>query len=203
MNLLRPFPPEHLVGGLGSFEPAPDVLRWARATFINEGATVENPDHEHLREASIGFLWTNEPNEKKQRTVLGMCALMPPTGDKWSAGRANQQLEEWFVEPLDFLITLYAPRAAELDDASFMALCEHELYHCAQKVGSEGPVFNGQTGKPAWAIRGHDVEQFVGVVRRYGAMASGVSELVEAAINGPEIVEARISLACGNCLRAS
>jgi hypothetical protein len=61
VNFVRPYPPEHLLGGLGSFEPAPEVLRWARATFINDGAVVENPDHEHLQQAEIGFLWTNEP----------------------------------------------------------------------------------------------------------------------------------------------
>jgi hypothetical protein len=141
-------------------------------------------------------------NERRGRLILGTCQLLPPSGDKWSVGRSLAQLAEWFEEMPDFLITLYAPACGEMDDASFMALLEHELYHAAQKRGEEGdPMFNRETGKPVWAIRGHDVEQFVGVVRRYGARASGVSELVDAAINGPEIVAARVSIVCGNCLR--
>jgi hypothetical protein len=40
------------------------------------------------------------------------------------------------------------------------------------------------------------------VVRRYGADAAGVRELVAAANKGPEISAASIANACGNCLRA-
>lgn len=201
----RPYPPFHLTQPTtlgGDFVPSAELASWARLTFINDDATVANPDHEHLQRADIGFLWTNEPNERKQRQVLGMCQLLPPSGDKWSAGRSVQQLCEWFGDLPDFLITLYAPAAAEMDNASFMALVEHELYHAAQDRDRYGALkFSQQTGDPVWAIRGHDVEQFVGVVERYGAEASGVEAMVEAAANGPTIAKARISIACGNCLR--
>lgn len=201
-KMMRPFPPEHLTGGLGSFEPAPEVQRWARSLFIAEDASLANIDHEHLQQADIGFLWTNEPNERRGRMILGTCQQVPPSGDKWSVGRACAQLGEWFGEIPDFLITLYGPAAALMDDASFMALVEHELYHAAQRRDIYGaPMFNKETGAPIWTTRPHDVEQFVGVVRRYGADATGVRALVDAANAGPEISEARVSIACGNCLR--
>lgn len=200
----RPVPPASLWTPIegGVTELADDVEPWVRATFLDDGATVENPEHEHLRQAEIGFVWTNQPNERKGRTVLGTCQLLPPSGEKWSAARAIQQLQDWFFIVPDFLITLYAPACAEMDDASFMALVEHELLHAAQKRDNYGaPMFNRETGKPVWALRGHDVEQFVSVVRRYGADAAGVREMVDAANSGPEIAPARVSIACGNCLR--
>lgn len=63
------------------------------------------------------------------------------------------------------------------------------------------PKISDETGKPLFRVRGHDVEQFVDVVRRYGMQAGGVTELVEAANAGPEIAEAQINGACGNCLK--
>ena len=56
-----------------------------------------------------------------------------------------------------------------------------------------------QDGRPSFAIRGHDVEEFVGVVARYGATAAGVSEMVEAASRGPTIALADIAGVCGTC----
>lgn len=200
----RPYPPHSLLqpSGRPEFVAAPEVDAWARATFLDELATIANEDHAHLQQATIGYLWTNEVNEKKGKLVLGTCQLLPPTGDKWTAARSTQQLLDWFEDMPDFLITLFAPAAADMDNASFMALVEHELYHAAQKLDKWGaPMFNRETGAPLWGLRGHDVEQFVGVVRRYGAKASGVEELVEAAQDGPTIAPARISIACGNCLR--
>lgn len=202
--MTRPFPPDHLVDPLSpeDFAPSPALAAWARDSFIADGATVENPDHAHLQQATIGFLWTNVVNTRQTRLLLGTCQLLPPSGDKWSVGRSVSQLSEWFGDLPDFLITLYAPEAATMDDASFMALVEHELYHAAQKLDKYGePMFNKDTGQPIWTMRGHDVEQFVGVVRRYGANASGVEQMVEAANAGPEIATARIAIACGNCLR--
>ena len=65
------------------------------------------------------------------------------------------------------------------------------------------PKFNQQTGRPSFTMRGHDVEEFVGVVRRYGAEATGVRALVDAANAGPEIAAADIAQCCGTCLRAA
>lgn len=48
-------------------------------------------------------------------------------------------------------------------------------------------------------IVGHDVEQFVDVVARYGAVASGVDGMVRAANKGLSIGQAQIDAACGTC----
>lgn len=200
---MRPYPPADMLADPDPrFVPSPELEEWARQQFINELSPIYNEDHVHLQLAALGFVWTNVVNTKKGRHVLGQCQLITESGEKWSQGRAHQQLREWFGEVPDFLITIEAQNAILTDDASFMALVEHELYHAAQDRDGEGqPKFNALTGHPVWAVRGHDVEEFVGVVRRYGADASNVRELVTAANKGPAIAAGQIGRACGTCLR--
>jgi hypothetical protein len=51
-------------------------------------------------------------------------------------------------------------------------------------------------------MRGHDVEEFVDVVRRFGIQAAGeaATDMVIAAAQKPEIAEARLAQACGTCM---
>jgi putative metallopeptidase len=76
------------------------------------------------------------------------------------------------------------------------------LSHCGVERDMYGaPKFKKSTGLPAFALRGHDVEEFIGVVRRYGAAAAGVQAMIEAAAEGPTIAAADI-FACGNCAKS-
>lgn len=52
---------------------------------------------------------------------------------------------------------------------------------------------------PKLKLRGHDVEEFVGVVRRYGA-SEEVQAIIDAASEKPEVARLNISRACGTCL---
>ncbi|MGV1867939.1 hypothetical protein PR018_23700 (plasmid) [Rhizobium rhododendri] len=61
------------------------------------------------------------------------------------------------------------------------------------------PKFNKQTGRLVYIIRGHDAEQFIGVLGGYGADASGVREIINATNRPPEIARAHIDHACGTC----
>jgi hypothetical protein len=199
----RPRPPQSLLSIDGpSFAPAPDLVDWATAAFIEEGAPLENPDHAHLRYARIGMLWTAVPNGRAGRSIVGQAELGQNIGGmgKWTRARAEQQAVEWFGTIPDFIITLFAPYAEICDDATFCALLEHELSHCGQERDEYGmPRFKKSTGLPAFCMRGHDVEEFVGVVRRYGADAAGVRAMIDAAAEGPTIAAADIGFTCGNC----
>jgi hypothetical protein len=201
----RPYPPEAILEDVVNdlFVPDFELRSWIIDTFISETADLCNSDHAHLRDANLGVLWTNCDNSRNMRSVIGQAELMPPMAmGKWQRARASQQVVEWFGGMPDFLLTFSAPAAATMDDTSFCALVEHELYHCAQKLDRYGmPAFN-KAGLPVFAIRGHDVEEFVGVVARYGAQAAGVSEMVDAANRRPSIGLASIAGACGTCLRA-
>lgn len=197
----RPAPPVDLLeGGDQRFVQAPDLTEWMIATFIEEGAPLRNPDHEHLAFAEIGTLWTNVDNAKAGRQIVGQCEVGTPRAmGRWAKARAEQQVMEWFGTVPDFILTFHAGYAAQVDDATFCALVEHELYHAAQDVDVFGMPKFRRDGSPAFTIRGHDVEEFVGVVRRYGADASGVRAMVDAAKAGPEVARVNIAHACGTC----
>lgn len=51
---------------------------------------------------------------------------------------------------------------------------------------------------PKLVIQSHDVEEFTGVVRRYGA-SEDVKRMVEAANTRPEMSRADVHYACGTC----
>ncbi len=182
------------------FEPSPELRDWIVDTFIAEDGDLHNPDHLHLAAAEIGVLWTNADNSRNMRVVIGQAELMPPMAmGKWQRARAIQQVEDWFGCVPDFLLTFHAAAAESMDDTGFCALVEHELYHCAQARDQYGmPKFSRDTGRPIFAIRGHDVEEFVGVVARYGA-SPDVARLVEAANARPTVALADIRAACGIC----
>ncbi len=207
-GLDRPQLPKAMIeiSGRNLFMPAPEIMAWIDAAYLNEEGPLYTPDHEHLPQGEIACLWTNAENSRQGRRIVGQ-AEMPANagrmGNKWAKARAEFQLEEWFGYMPEFLLTFDALYCSTIDNASFCALVDHELYHCAQDTDRFGaPAFNQETGKPKYCIRGHDVEEFVGVVRRFGieTVADGV-DFVMAAAQKPEIAPAMLSLSCGTCLR--
>ncbi|GLS44376.1 putative metallopeptidase [Methylobacterium brachythecii] len=207
--LSRPRPPEHLLGQEGTvtptpFVPAPELEAWARATFIDDDAPLLNEEHMHLRDATLGFLWCAIPNARQMNAVVGQAEMLSLQGGKWSKARQEMQIEGWFGRLPDFLITLHADYADQCSDAGFCSLVEHELLHCGQAKDVWGqPRFSKQTGKPIFSMRGHDVEEFVSIVARYGVGngAGQTAALVEAANRAPIVCEADIAGACGTCGR--
>lgn len=199
----RPKPPAALLESADDvFLPAPDVEAWLRAEFLDMQSPLYNVEHDHLNSATIGVLWSNVSNSRHMKRIAGTAEMPRPHGGRWQKGRALYQLAQWFGAVPDFVITLDAFYSAEADDDSFSALVEHEMYHCAQEVkvifGLPIPQFTKEE-KPKFAIRGHDAEEFVGIVRRYGvgAAASGVAELVKAAKRRPEVAMVHLASLCG------
>lgn len=207
-KLLRPYPPQALVDNLFQtrFAPAPELLSWATTTFLDEAAPLHNPEHQHLQIARIGFLWASAGYHKGGRQILGQTEdlRLASRGNGWQRARAEQQLAEWFGPIPDFLITLDGHYCAECSDAELCALVEHELYHIGHLKDEFGvPQFYRDSGLPKLGIRGHDVEEFVGVTRRYGP-SEDVARLIMAAAKGPEVAPVNIARACGTCqLRAA
>jgi hypothetical protein len=206
LAIQRPMPPQSLLEAVDDvFIPAPEVEAWLRTSFLDEQSPLYNVEHDHLNSARLGVLWTNAANVRQMMPVAGMVELPKPHPalGKWGKARHEHQLRVWFgTAELDFLITLYAPYCAEATDILFCALVEHELYHCAHRLDAFGfPEFYKSTGLPKFAIKGHDVEEHVGVVRRYGiGSAAGSSRaFLVAALNEPEVGEADIAGVCGTC----
>ena len=196
----RPMPPAEFTDPLNNrYLPAPEVLKWARATILTEGGALYNEDHAHLEYADVQFLWAPQGFVKAGRTVLGQCEEVTFRCGPWQKGRQQQQMADWFGMVPDFLITLDASYCLTCSDAEFCALVEHELYHIAQEMDEFGaPAFN-KYGLPKLCMRGHDVEEFIGVVRRYGA-SQEVQRMIDAAKTPPEVARINIARACGTCL---
>jgi len=199
----RPMPPEQMLDVAAMFlSPALELWDWIDKQILTEGGDIHNPEHEHLKYADIGVLWASSGFAKGGRVVLGQAESVMFRAGGWQKARQEQQMIQWFGRVPAFLITLAADYCAECSDAEFCALVEHELYHIAQKTDEYGAPKFRQDGTPSLYLKGHDVEEFVGVVRRYGA-SEEVQQLIDAASNPPEVAKINIARACGTCLLKS
>ncbi len=178
---------------------------WARRTFIEESGKLHNEDHFHLNQARIGWLWTNAPNSRQMKMVVGTAEIPKPPSmlSSWQKARWNWQMRQWFGAVPDFVITFSAFYAARVNNVTWCASVEHELYHCAQALKDGLPWFRQSDGRPVFAIKGHDVEEHLGVIVRYGAGAGAgdTRKFVEAARKKPLIGEAEALGVCGTCVR--
>lgn len=179
--------------------PAEDLFGWITDHILDADGSLYNPDHLHLVEADIAFMWASSAFTKKGRTVLGQAEEVMMRAGGWQKARMEQQLYDWFGRKPDFIITLAADYCLKCSDLEFCALVEHELYHIAQKVDEFGAPEFTRDGQPKLCMRGHDVEEFVGVVRRYGAN-SDVQRIIDAASQPAEVAKINIARACGTCL---
>jgi hypothetical protein len=206
--MVRPQPPKSLqeLSELSDFgirlTPAPEVWEWIQGEILADTGSIHNEDHAHLIYAPVRILWASSCFEKQGRTVLGQAESVMFRAGGWQKARQEQQMVDWFGEVPDFLITLAADYCAQCTDAEFCALVEHELYHIAQKLDQYGAPKFKEDGTPSLTLRGRDVEEFVGVVRRYGA-STEVQAMVDAANKPAEVGKLNISRACGTCLLKS
>ncbi|HYG66356.1 MAG TPA: putative metallopeptidase [Anaeromyxobacteraceae bacterium] len=192
-----------------AFVPDDALAAWVRDTLIAEGAPLLNRDHAHLDAADLAFLWTQSPCRVRGKVVVGRAHLGEPQGsDDWLKGLKRDHLTRLFGRVPDFYIVLSTgfamDRLREGDEGAVLALIEHELYHCAQDhvPGFPGiPRFTAD-GRPKWRMRPHDVEQFVGVTRRYGPQGPAERAMAEAAERGPTVARASYAGVCGTCAAA-
>ena len=182
--------------------PAPEVWDWLQAEILADTGSIHNPDHAHLLDADIEIMWASSSLEKQGRTVLGQAEQVAFRAGGWQKARMEQQMRDWFGEVPAFIITLAADYCAQCSDTDFCALIEHELYHIAQDTNQYGEPAFTKEGGPKLKLRGHDVGEFIGVVRRYGA-SPDVQALVDAANKPAEVGKLNIARACGTCLLKS
>ncbi|ODA00605.1 hypothetical protein A7P25_21985 [Achromobacter xylosoxidans] len=195
LALMRPTPPDQL----DRFLPAPELHAWVEQTILASGGPLHNPDHAHLVDADLAFLWAPAAFEKAGHTVLGQAEQVMFRAGGWQKARQEQHMVEWFGGVPAFLITLAADYCIACTDAEFCALVEHELYHLGHAPDPYGAPAFDKSGRPKLRIVGHDVEEFVGVVARYGS-SEDVRRLVAAAGTAPAVPRLDIARACGCCL---
>ncbi|AIN58724.1 putative metallopeptidase [Pseudomonas soli] len=194
-------PPGDLLKSLWlSLSPAADVWDWVQSEILADTGSIHNPEHAHLIDANIGVLWASTGFAKQGRVVLGQAEQLMFRAGGWQKARQEQQMRQWFGEEPEFLITLAADYCAECTDAEFCALIEHELFHIAQEQDQYGTPKFKKDGSPKLTMRSHDVEEFVSVVRRYGA-SQEVQMMIDAAKGAPEVSRVAIARSCGTCIR--
>ena len=166
--------------------PDPDLADWVLETLLGEDSPLLVTDHVEILSASVGFLWTNVERKRSGGQVLGTAQLGKPTrhhGDAWTVAGLEQQRREWFGKVPDLLVTLYAPFFARCDEVAVVAVIDHELRHFAPKVDKEGePAYDEETGRPAWRIVSHDLEEFTGTIEHFGAGWDGARERMRQAM---------------------
>lgn len=199
--MIRPHPPAGMTLQFPYYRPSRELDEWARETFLEPDSELYNEEHQHLEGAAIGWIWAAEANARHGRQVVGQCEMGTGSLSGWRKGRAFQQLREWFGCTPDFVITLDATYAEHCGDAEFCALVEHEMLHAGHARDEFGAPKFKRSGEPVFAMRAHDVEEFVSIVRRYGvgAAAGDTLALVEAAQRAPQIAAASVAQACGTC----
>lgn len=211
MDQITPFPPTDFIDQADEEEairivPASDLKNWVVANFLTLGGPLHNPDHDHLAEMlhdNEGFLasaWASTAYTRTKRMVLGQCEKVMFQQGGWKKARQEQQMRDWFGFVPIYLITIDASFCEKANDNEFCALFEHELYHIGVERDSDGEIiYSDHTGLPKHYLAGHDVEEFIGVVKRWGANDS-VKRLVEVAKNPPFVSDLDISKCCGNCV---
>lgn len=124
----------------------------------------------HLKdgEAAVLFLFRNDELIKAQKAVLGTMFLprfMGPLG----------AVAGWMLDRMcggerpDFIMVLDREFWRNADARTREALVFHELLHAAHALDKEGEPRFTDEGLPIWEIRGHDIEEFDDVVKRYGS----------------------------------
>jgi len=211
MDQITPFPPTDFIDQADEEEairivPASDLKNWVVANFLTLGGPLHNPDHDHIAEMlhdNEGFLasaWASTAYTRTKRMVLGQCEKVMFQQGGWKKARQEQQMRDWFGFVPVYLITIDASFCEKANDNEFCALFEHELYHIGVERDSDGEIiYSDHTGLPKHYLAGHDVEEFIGVVKRWGANDS-VKRLVEVAKNPPFVSDLDISKCCGNCV---
>jgi hypothetical protein len=137
--------------------------------------------------------------------VAGMAEIVRVNGKPWPRAERTDHLCLLHGNVPQARIWIYAPYTVTLDDASFCALVEHELYHLAHKHDKNNEPMFDEENRPVLTTRAHDVGEFIGVVERYGvdAVHSNVKKMVEAAKGKPLVTGESIRLVCGTCAAAA
>ncbi|CUW11643.1 Uncharacterised protein [Serratia grimesii] len=111
----RPFPPlqfieSHQLMPYIGLVPANEVYEWMHSQILSDAESLYNPDHSHLIDADVRFMWASSAFEKKGRHVLGQAEEVAMRAGGWQKARMEQQMHEWFGEVLKFIILTDAAR---------------------------------------------------------------------------------------------
>ena len=115
----RPYAPQDL----DRYLPAAGVADWVQSEILATDGLIHNPDHAHLLDVDLEFLWAPAGFTKAMKTVIGQAEEVMIRAGGWQKGRQEQQFEDWFGRVPGFMITLDADYCTQCSDADWCALC--------------------------------------------------------------------------------
>lgn len=148
---------------------------------IYERLVEDCPEFMHLKEGQpvVKWLYKMVPTVRQGRDVLGT-VYVPSVQGQLKPMFEWMMEEKWGFIP-DFLVVLDLEYWLSADELDREILVFHETCHMRQKEDQYGmPAYDKTTGEPKWDLAGHDVEEFVKVVARYGAWSAEIQALVAA-----------------------
>lgn len=113
--------------------------------------------HGHLINAKIKYLFRRGPWTSQKRETLGKATKV---------SGVNQ-----YLTGLDFIIMINIEVWDQLNDKEKIALVDHELEHCCEEDGK-------------YFIQGHDVEDFLAVIKRNGFWTPDLRKIENEAVQG-------------------
>jgi hypothetical protein len=160
----------------------------AEAQIIGEKLIAAVPEHEHLQPAIIGYVFRDDELKRHGKVILAECILVERI---LQSDKRYSRIVKWALlriletgELPDFLVLIDRNIWDGLDIASRVALIDHELSHAWFATDEDGETQKfHQDGSPIWAIRGHDVEEFCGVIQRRGLWSPELTEMARVIVD--------------------
>lgn len=132
-------------------------------------AEVRAEQHFDCAEARIALAWRKgtKPNVDGH-LVLGRCVKL-------------NDLQREMV-PFDYVIVLNKEvwEDPEFGREKKLALLDHEMCHTAPAIDADGDKVRDTKGRLCWRVRGHDIEEFRGIVERHGCYKRDLEMFAEA-----------------------
>lgn len=147
-------------------------------------------------EARIDWLLKRDEKTRGGRHILGTAHMPKVQGDLNPCFR--WMLAKTFNRDPDFLIVLDKAYWVEATPRLREILVYHELSHCIHKRDRFGDKLFDSDERPVWTLRGHDVEEFTAVVRRYGAWNDDIKTFCAAIIAHAEETQLPIGSSTGS-----
>jgi hypothetical protein len=127
--------------------------------------------HAHLCDAKIVLAWcfSWKPNKDGQ-LILGQCR---------KASDLDRQMHSYDIT---ILLNYHAWTEVNFTDLHKRALLDHELCHADLDYDKDGEPREDAHGRKIYRIRRHDLEEFRGIVERYGCWKGDIEAFVQAAM---------------------
>lgn len=91
------------------------------------------------------------------------------------------------LSDIDFFLIVNGRLWELIDDATRIALIDHELCHIRWKVTDTGGYETDIDGRPIWTLVPHDLEDFAGVIQRHSLWTDAVRRFFQTAAQNEQL----------------